>query len=208
MPAFEILVAFFITTAMFAYMPGPSMIYVSAQTLARGRTAGIMASLGVHLGGYFHVCAAAFGLAALLALIPQVYFLIKIAGALYLVFLGIMMFVKRNEQADEATGDQKDASKAFVESIAVEVLNPKTAIFFIAFLPQFVDLSAAWPVWVQMAILGTIVNLMFSSGDLFCVLFASLVVKKLRKSNRGAKWAKIAGGSFLIMLGDKLVLDR
>ncbi|MGJ8529085.1 LysE family translocator [Maritalea sp.] len=208
MPAFEILVAFLITTAMFAYMPGPSMIYVSAQTLARGRKAGLMASLGVHLGGYFHVGAAAFGLAALLALIPQAYFLIKVVGALYLIFLGIMMILKRKEQGPETSGDQKDATKAFFESAIVEVLNPKTAIFFVAFLPQFVDLSTAWPVWLQMAVLGTIVNLMFSSGDLFCVVFASLMIKKLRRSNMGARWAKMVGGSFLILLGGKLALDR
>jgi len=208
MPSFEILIAFFVTTAMFAYMPGPAMIYVSAQTLARGRRAGLMASLGVHLGGYIHVGAAAFGLAALLALVPQVYLAVKLAGALYLVFLGIMMIKNRNEQTVQQTGTQKDAHQAFVESIIVEVLNPKTAIFFVAFLPQFVDLNAAWPVWVQMVVLGTIVNLLFSSADLFCVLFASLMIKRLRRSGAGAKWAKMAGGSFLVVLGAKLALDR
>ena len=208
MPSTEILIAFFITTAMFAYMPGPAMIYVSAQTLARGKRAGLMASLGVHLGGYFHVVAAAFGLAALLELVPQLYFAIKVAGALYLVYLGVMLIVKRNAKLDAAEGTQKDAKSAFMESIIVEVLNPKTAIFFVAFLPQFVDLGAALPVWAQMVILGTIVNIMFSSADLFCVVFASLAISKLRKSGGGAKWAKIAGGSFLIALGGKLALDR
>ncbi len=208
MPSFEILVAFFVTTAMFAYMPGPAMIYVSAQTLARGRRAGLMASIGVHLGGYFHVIAAAFGLAALLALVPQVYFLVKLSGALYLIFLGVMMIKKRHEQIAQKEGHQKDARQAFVESIIVEVLNPKTAIFFVAFLPQFVDLSAAWPVWLQMVVLGTIVNLLFSSADLFCVLFASLMISRLRKSGTGAARAKLAGGSFLILLGGKLALDR
>jgi len=208
MPSFEMLIAFFVTTAMFAYMPGPAMIYVSAQTLARGRKAGLMASMGVHLGGYFHVVAAAFGLAALLALVPQVYFVIKLAGALYLVFLGVIMIKKRNEQLQQEQGGQKDARQAFFESVVVEVLNPKTAIFFVAFLPQFVEVGAAWPVWLQMVVLGTIVNVLFSSADLFCVLFASLMIKRLRQSSTGAKWAKLAGGSFLVMLGGKLALDR
>ncbi|GLQ16214.1 LysE family translocator [Maritalea porphyrae] len=208
MPSFEILLAFFITTSLFAYMPGPAMIYVSAQTLARGKQAGLTASLGVHLGGYFHVIAAAFGLAALLALVPQVYFVIKLAGALYLIFLGVMMIKNRHEKMEQVEGKQKDARQAFVESIIVEVLNPKTAIFFVAFLPQFVDVAAAWPVWVQMVVLGTIVNLLFSSADLFCVVFASVMVKRLRQSNTGAKWAKMAGGSFLVMLGGKLAMDR
>jgi threonine/homoserine/homoserine lactone efflux protein len=208
MPSTEILIAFFITTAMFSYMPGPAMIYVSAQTLARGKRAGLMAALGVHLGGYFHVLAAAFGLAALLALVPTLYFAIKIAGAGYLAYLGIMMIVKRNQKPGTDEGQIKDAKAAFVESIVVEMLNPKTAIFFIAFLPQFVDLTAAWPVWVQMLILGTLVNLLFSSADLFCVVFASFALKKLRSSGNGAKWAKIAGGSFLVALCGKLALDR
>lgn len=208
MPSIEILIAFFVTTAMFSYMPGPAMIYVSAQTLARGRSAGLMAALGVHLGGYFHVLAAAFGLAALLAVVPTLYFAIKIAGAAYLAYLGIMMIVKRNQKLGSDEGKIKDAKAAFLESIIVEVLNPKTAIFFIAFLPQFVDLSAAWPVWVQMLVLGTFVNLMFSSADLFCVVFASFAINKLRSSGNGTKWAKVAGGSFLVALGGKLALDR
>lgn len=208
MPSFEILIAFFVTTAMFAYMPGPAMIYVSAQTLARGRKAGLMASIGVHLGGYFHVVAAAFGLAALLALVPQVYFLVKVAGAIYLIFLGIMMIRNRNEQIVQGQGAQKDARQAFVESVIVEVLNPKTAIFFVAFLPQFVDIQAAWPIWLQMVVLGTIVNVLFSSADLFCVFFASLMINRLRSSGTGTRWAKVFGGSFLIMLGGKLALER
>lgn len=208
MPNIEVLIAFFITTTMFAYMPGPAMIYVSAQTLARGRKAGLMAALGVHLGGYFHVVAAALGLAALLALVPQVYVLVKLAGALYLVFLGVMMLKKRNERMQQGVAMQKDARKAFVESMIVEVLNPKTAIFFVAFLPQFVDINAAWPIWVQMLVLGTIVNIIFSSADLLCVVFASLMIKRLARSGSGPKWAKIAGGSFLMVLGGKLVLDH
>jgi len=208
MPSIEILIAFMVTTVMFAYMPGPAMIYVSAQTLARGRKAGLMASLGVHLGGYFHVAAAAFGLAALLALVPKVYLVIKIAGALYLVFLGVMMIVKRNEQLESENAPEKDANSAFFESVVVEVLNPKTAIFFVAFLPQFVDAGAAFPIWVQMIILGTIVNLMFSSADLFCVVFASIMVKRLRRSGSGTKWAKVAGGGFLMALGGKLAFDH
>lgn len=208
MPSIEILIAFFITTTMFAYIPGPAMIYVSAQTLARGQKAGLMASLGIHLGGYFHVGLVACGLAAVLALVPQVYFVIKVAGACYLIFLGAMLIFRRDEKPEKPTGKDKEAGRAFLESMIVEVLNPKTAIFFLAFLPQFVDLGAAWPVWVQMIILATVANILFSSADLFCVVFAGLVAKKLQSTGFGVKIAKMAAGSFLVLLGGKLALDR
>jgi len=208
MPSFEILLAFLITTAIFAYLPGPAMIYVSAQTIARGQWAGLMAALGVHLGGYAHVVLAAFGLAALLLAVPTLYMVVKIAGALYLVYLGLMMILRRgkSDQADEP--HTKSAKRAFFESISVEVLNPKTALFFISFLPQFVSLDASLPLWAQMLILGTIVNVMFSSADLACVLFAGWMLKRLTAASARSAWLPRIGGTFLIGLGAKLALDR
>ena len=89
MPSYDILIAFIIATALFGYMPGPALLYASAQTIAGGRKAGFMAALGLHIGGYVHVFAAAFGLAALFTLVPVLYTVIKFAGAAYLLFLGL-----------------------------------------------------------------------------------------------------------------------
>lgn len=208
MPSFEILLAFLITTALFAYMPGPAMIYVSAQTIARGQWAGLMAALGVHLGGYAHVLLAAFGLAALLTAVPTLYFAIKIAGAGYLIFLGVMMIARREKTGPTQAPQTKSAKRAFFESISVEVLNPKTALFFVSFLPQFASLEASLPLWAQLLILGTIVNLMFSSADLMCVLFAGWMVKRLTNSNARSVWLQRIGGTFLVGLGAKLALER
>ncbi|TDQ67342.1 threonine/homoserine/homoserine lactone efflux protein [Maritalea mobilis] len=209
MPSFEILLAFFITTAMFSYLPGPAMIYVSAQTIARGQWAGFMAALGVHLGGYAHVLLAAFGLAALLTAVPALYMVVKIAGAAYLVYLGVMMIVRREKKVHDSEAPQtKSAKRAFFESISVEVLNPKTALFFVSFLPQFVSIDASLPIWAQMVILGTIVNVMFSSADLVCVLFAGWVLKRLTGPSARSAWLQRIGGTFLIGLGAKLALER
>ncbi len=88
------------------------------------------------------------------------------------------------------------------------MLNPKTAIFFMAFLPQFIDVSAAWPVWLQFVILGTIVNLMFSSADIVCVFLAGLVVGRLKRSSRAQRLMQRVGGTLLVGLGVHVALQR
>ncbi len=208
MPSSELLIAFLITTAIFAYIPGPAMLYAAAQTIARGRRAGLMASLGIHLGCYVHVIAAAAGLSMLFHAVPMLYMLVKLAGAAYLVWLGISLFRARVEDVALPGIEAKSGRRAFLESISVEVLNPKTAIFFMAFLPQFIDASAAFPIWVLFLILGTIVNLMFSSADIVCVFLAGAIVTRLRRSNHARRLMQRAGGALLVGLGTHLALQR
>jgi threonine/homoserine/homoserine lactone efflux protein len=209
MPSPELLIAFLITTALFAYVPGPAMLYAAAQTLARGRRAGLMAALGIHLGCYVHVIAAAAGLSILSHAVPLLYTAVKLIGAGYLVWLGISLFrAKAEGQAALAGIEPKSGRRAFVDSITVEVLNPKTAIFFLAFLPQFIDASASFPVWMQFFILGTVVNLIFSSADVVCVMLAGAVIAKLRQSNSAQRFVRRAGGAMLVGLGTHLLLER
>lgn len=205
----ETFLAFLAASMVFAYMPGPAMLYVAAQTVARNRAAGLMAALGVHLGGYVHVFAAAAGLSALFVAVPVFYTVVKAVGALYLIWLGIQM-IRRSGMAvsDMPTKALASTRRAFFDSVTVEVLNPKTAMFFIAFLPQFTDPASATAIWVQLLVLGTIVNVMFSSADLICVLLAGAVVSRLKKSGRMQKWAHRAGGGILIGLGAHLALQR
>lgn len=209
MPPLEILIAFILATAVFAYMPGPAMLYATAQTLARGKRAGWLAALGIHIGGYVHVLAAALGLAVLFDLVPTLYVVLKFAGAAYLVWLGLRMIIRADAPVSEAPViGEKSARRAFWESVTVETLNPKTALFFVAFLPQFTDPAAALPIWAQMLVLGTIVNVMFSSADVLCVLLAGQVTRGLRRSARAAQWVRRAGGGILVGLGVKLALTR
>jgi threonine/homoserine/homoserine lactone efflux protein len=208
MPSIELLLAFAAATAVFAYMPGPALLYTAAQTLARGRRAGFMAALGIHLGCYGHVFAAAFGLSAVFRHVPELYAAVKIVGALYLVWLGIGMMRRKEAEAGPSAIAPKSAGRAFVESIVVELLNPKVAIFFIAFLPQFVDPQASLPIWAQFLILGTIVNFAFSSADIVTVLAASAMMKRLSSGGTGQRILRYAGGSVLIGLGARLGLER
>lgn len=207
MPSADLLIAFVATTAIFAFMPGPAMLYAAAQTLARGRWSGLMAALGIHLGGYVHVIAAAAGLSVLFHAVPLAYTVVKLAGAAYLVWLGISLF-RAKAQGDLPAIEPKSARRAFVESIAVEVLNPKTAIFFMAFLPQFIDASAAFPVWLQFFILGTVVNAMFTTADVVGVMLAGAMIGRLRRSRRAQRLMQRAGGAVLVGLGVHVALQK
>jgi threonine/homoserine/homoserine lactone efflux protein len=203
----DVLIAFAIATALFAYFPGPALLYTAAQTLARGRRAGLMAALGIHIGCYAHVIAATLGLSAIFRYVPEAYTALKIAGALYLVWLGIAM-LRGGGMSETPNVAPKSARRAFAESIVVELLNPKVAIFFIAFLPQFVDPAGSLPVWLQSLILGVIVNFAFSSADLVTAFTASAVMARVRKSGTAERAARWIGGGLLIGLGVKLGTDR
>lgn len=206
MPPVDLLITFFVSTALFAFVPGPAMFYAAARTLAGGRRAGLMAALGVHVGGYAHVLAATMGLSVLFHAVPVLYMAVKLAGAAYLVLMGWRLVTGSRTESKMET-DTGEPRRAFVQSIFVELLNPKTAIFFLAFLPQFVS-PASSPVWAQFLILGTITNVMFSVADVVAVVGASYILSNLRSWPSLGRWLQRAAGSLLIGLGARLALDR
>lgn len=206
MPNLDTLIAFFVATSVFAYMPGPSTLYATAQTLALGKRGGLFAALGIHVGGYVHVLAAALGLAALFEVIPILYTAMKLAGAAYLVWLGAKFILNRQPLFVES--EQASQTITFWQSATVEVLNPKTALFYVAFLPQFTDLTATSPLWVQLLLLGTIVNIMFSSADLICVLLAEKLSAMFKTSESFGAIANRVGGGILIALGVNLATSK
>lgn len=208
MASWETLLAFATVTILVAYFPGPALLYTAAQTISHGRKAGLMAMLGIHLGCYVHVFAAAFGLSAVFKHVPELYMAVKIAGAVYLVWIGIGMIRSRLGAPDQPVSPPKTVKRALLDSFIVEILNPKVALFFIALLPQFVDPAAGLPVWAQFLILGTIVNFAFSSADLVTVFGASFVVGAMKKTKAGFAFGRWIGGSLMIALGLKLAVDR
>lgn len=209
MPSLDVLLAFAVTTAIFAFIPGPAMLYAAARTMAGGRAAGLMAVLGIHLGAYAHIIAAAAGLSALFHAVPVAYTCVKLAGAAYLIWLGISLFRAKDAAEDDATGAApKGGRRAFAQSVTVEILNPKTAIFFLAFLPQFVDSGAGLPIWAQLAILGTMVNLIFTFADVVSVLLADVILARLKRSSGVQSLVRKAGGTVLIGLGAHLALQK
>ncbi|WP_417693950.1 LysE family translocator [Roseibium sp.] len=209
MASLEILIAFLGATLIFAYFPGPALLYTAAQTLAHGRRAGFMAALGIHLGCYLHVIAAVLGLSAIFTHVPEIYAALKIVGGGYMIWLGIQLFRQKAQERHVPTaGKPRTARRAFLDSMLVEILNPKVALFFIAFLPQFVSAEAALPIWAQFLILGTVVNLAFSSADIITVLFASKLKTALGKRQRWQNVGSKACGALLMGLGLKLAMDR
>jgi threonine/homoserine/homoserine lactone efflux protein len=141
MPSTELLIAFVATTAVFAFIPGPSMLYAAAQTMARGRWSGLMASLGIHLGCYVHVIAAAAGLSVLFHAVPVLYMAVKFAGAAYLVWLGIKLIRAPMEGVNAGEPPPPPRGGFFLQGFVVLLSNPKVLVFFGAFIPQFMDMS-------------------------------------------------------------------
>lgn len=199
MISLELFITFLITTIIFAYIPGPAMLYTAAQTLSRGRKSGLMAAFGIFLGGCFHIIAASLGLTTIFQIIPKLYDIIKILGALYLVCLGIKLIRSTSKPAIQQNFE--DGQLSLKQSILVEVLNPKTAIFYIAFLPQFINTSLDFPVWFQFIILGLIVNLIFVSADVVCVFLANYISQKLNKTQKSQKSMSVMGGLIFMGLG-------
>lgn len=209
MPGWELLLPFLAATFVFAIMPGPALLYTAAQTMAHGRSGGLMAALGIHIGGFTHVVAAAIGLWALFELVPSLYIGLKIAGALYLIYIGIGIIRSRLDPGEVPdTMPKRNGLRAFAQSITVEVLNPKTALFYVAFLPQFVDPTTGWEIWLQMLILGTVVNIAFSLADVAAVFITSAVLGALRKGRRAMAVIRWMGGSLLIGLGVHLAVSE
>jgi len=209
MPSSDLLIAFFTAAAIFAFIPGPGMLYAAAQTMAGGRAIGLLGTLGLALGGCFHVIAAAAGLSVVFHAVPPLYAAVKLVGAAYLVWLGISMIRNKASGTDGApVVARRTGKRALAQGITVEMLNPKTAMFFLAFLPQFTDPAASLPVWAQLLILGSIVNLMFALADVVAVMLASSVVSRLGPANRIQRMVQQLGGGILVALGIRLALQK
>ena len=201
MPTVDHLLPFLATALLFAVMPGPAMLYVAAQTTAHGRGAGLLAALGLAAGGLAHVVAAATGLSAVLQASPTLFLLTKLAGAAYLVWLGIgTLRVGAGPDPGRPAGTPA-ARRAFADGLMVELLNPKTALFFIAFLPQFLNPAAVWPAWHQLLVLGLVVNLVFLGADLVVLCLADRAAAGLRGGGQAARWVRLGSGSMLVGLG-------
>ena len=195
----RLLLLFLIAAGLLAITPGPGIFYVLARTLAGGRREGILSSLGTFCGGLVHVVAAALGLSAILAASATAFMLVKYAGALYLVWLGVMMIRSRNQElvADHETARPRHA---FRQGVVTEVLNPKTALFFLSFIPQFVNVHLGHTV-TQFLILGLISVSLNTAADLVVVLLAAPLGRKLASSSRFRRNQRTATGVAMIGLG-------
>jgi threonine/homoserine/homoserine lactone efflux protein len=182
-----------------AVTPGPGMLYVLGRTVNGGRREGVLSSLGTFAGGSIHVLAAALGLSAILATSATAFQVVRYAGAAYLIYLGIAMIRSRN-LAPSSAPEKGGGSRPFLQGITTEVLNPKTALFFLSFIPQFVSVARGH-VTLQFLILGTISVTLNTCADLVVVMSASVLARKLKGDKRFARRQRTASGVGMIGLG-------
>jgi threonine/homoserine/homoserine lactone efflux protein len=181
-------------------VPGPAVIYIVARSIHQGRRAGLVSVLGIHVGTLFHIAAATVGLSALVVSSAVAFTAVKIAGAVYLVGLGLWTLLARRAEQDVALGGERNLRSAFAQGIVVNVLNPKTALFFLAFLPQFVDPDASHPA-VQIAFLGVLFALLGLVTDSLWALAAGTAGGVLRRSRRFARGQRYVTGTVYVGLG-------
>ncbi len=194
---------FFVAALLLAITPGPGIFYVLARSLAGGRREGILSSFGTFVGGLFHVLAAALGVSAILAASALAFHTVKYAGAAYLVWLGIRMIRTRN--AEMAVSASQPSQGAFRQGILTEVLNPKTALFFLSFIPQFIAPERSH-VFLQFVVLGALSVLLNTAADLLVVVLAAPLERKLKSSTRFRRGQRTASGLGMITLGAYVAL--
>jgi threonine/homoserine/homoserine lactone efflux protein len=200
LPDTPLLVAFVGASLVLALTPGPAVVYIVARTLAQGRASGVASIVGVALGNLANAVGAALGLAALFAISSAAFTLVKWAGAAYLVYLGVRLW---REPAAAARGadapPRQPLGKVFRDGFVVAALNPKTALFFAAFLPQFISPNGS-PL-AQTLSLGCVFVAIAACTDLGYVLAASLVAPRLARATKQAVWGNRLAGTSFIALG-------
>lgn len=181
-------------------VPGPAVVYIVAQSIDQGRVAGLVSTLGIGAGSLVHVAAASIGLSSLLVSSAEAFAVVKYAGAAYLVFLGVRRLLGRDAPPDSEVGARKPLTRLFRQGVVVNVLNPKTALFFFAFLPQFVDVEAG-AAGAQIAVLGLIFVLLGLLSDGMYALVAGTLSGWLRGNTRVLKAQRYVSGTVFVSLG-------
>jgi threonine/homoserine/homoserine lactone efflux protein len=194
------LFALFLAAAtLLAVTPGPGIFYVLTRTLAGGRREGVLSALGTFMGGLVHVLAAALGLSAILGASATAFAIVKYAGAVYLLWIGVSMIRSRNLEMVDAAPNPS-SRLAFRQGVLTEALNPKTALFFLSFIPQFVNPHLRHVVW-QFLLLGFLSVALNTTADVLVVFFAAPIGTRLRSSSRFRRNQRVVSGMAMIGLG-------
>ena len=199
-------IPFFIAALVLALTPGPGIAYVVARTVAGGRPEGLASCLGTGLGGLLHVLAAALGLSLLLAESAMTFGLVKYVGAAYLVYLGVRMLMHKATSAPVGPVSARGVRRAFLEGIVVEALNVKTALFFLAFLPQFT--TTGQPLAAQLVLLGCVCVALNTLADVVAVMAAHRLLKSPAARASRARLLTRVSGLTLMGLGAWLALAK
>jgi threonine/homoserine/homoserine lactone efflux protein len=205
MPDFQTFLLFLLAALLVAITPGPGIFYVAARTLAGGRSEGLASSFGTGVGGLVHVIAGTVGISALVMASAEAFTVLKIAGACYLIWLGFKTW-REAGIVDPVGVEMTGIGRAFREGILVEALNPKTAAFFLAFIPQFVDPTAN--VARQFIILGGISVVLNTGADVVVTYWAAKARAGLAKRPSLIVKMRQTSGAVMCGLGASLLLAR
>lgn len=200
------LLTFLFAAFVLAITPGPGLAYVVARTVAGGRAEGLASCFGTAIGGMLHVFAAALGLSLIVAQSALAFAVVKYVGVAYLVYLGIRMLLRKEEAFAVQSVASQGARRALLEGVAVEALNVKTALFFLAFLPQFV--SPGEPMIPQLVLLGTISVTFNTLVDVVAVLAAERLLRSGPARAARARMLTRVSGFTMLGLGAWLALAR
>lgn len=194
--------ALFIGAALVLLLtPGPAVLYIVARSVEQGRLAGFVSDLGIHSATLVHVCAAALGLSALLASSVLAFSIVKYAGAAYLIWLGLKKIFGRTQLPDlDGKSERQSYARLFRDGFIVNLLNPKTALFFLAFLPQFVDVSRGH-LAMQIVFLGLVFTLLGFVSDGCYAFAASAAGNWLKRSRSYLRVERYVSGVLFIGLG-------
>lgn len=187
-------------TLVFLLTPGPAVFYIVARSIDQGRAAGFVSTLGLNVGSLVHVAASAFGLSAVLMSSAMAFAMVKYLGAGYLIYLGVRKLLAREEEQTQQARAPQKLSRIFSQGVVVSLLNPKTSLFFFAFLPQFVD-PARGSVTTQILFLGGIFVTMAFISDMFYAMLAGTLGQWLKANGRYQRWQRYFIGSAYLALG-------
>src|SRR5262245_46266047 len=208
MPTFSTIAVFLLAAAALAVVPGPAVTYIVTQSIDQGRRAGLVSALGVATGGLVHVAAATVGLSALIASSAEAFTVVKLVGGAYLIGVGIRRILTRDpDDADGRRAERAPLSQVYRQGVIVNILNPKTALFFLAFLPQFVDPDRG-AVWPQVAFLGTLFVLVAVLSDMTYALVSDAIAGRIRRTGTGAMLRRWFAGGVFIALGIRSAAAR
>lgn len=200
------ILAFTIAAVVLAVTPGPGIAYVVARTVAGGRAEGLASCFGTGVGGMVHVLAAALGLSLIVAESAVAFNLVKTIGAAYLVYLGIRLLMRKDQALAIGSVASQGVRRALFEGVAVEALNVKTALFFLAFLPQFV--SSGEPLVPQLVLLGSLCVALNTWVDVVAVFAAERLLKSSTARAARARLLTRASGATMVGLGAYLAFAR
>jgi threonine/homoserine/homoserine lactone efflux protein len=205
MPDANSLIVFMLATVTLNITPGPDMLYVIARSIEQGRSAGIASAFGIAAGCVVHLLAVTLGLAGLLAAVPAAYQIVKYAGAAYLVYLGVRVLINRQSSNGNAQLKQASLRAAFLQGAVTNILNPKVALFFLAFLPQFVN-RAEGHVAGQLILLGILFNTSGTLVNVGVAMAASYTGDRFKSRVKNSAVFRWLTGGIFIALGLRLAL--